>query len=200
MVKSSLALELSLAHFERAVNHALAYSMNWPTFSNQLESTTLKCELNPVQTHIYVKIQQGHILFSLQGTEPVDLTISATPSAILELAQTKRAGHNIHISGNAHLAQTLQQAMSSLNIDWEGLLAEHLGDLAARQVSTFFTKVKDFSSRLLSTTMADTADYLVDEKQVLPAKSEVDQFYKDVTTLRYDTDRLEARLRLLETQ
>jgi ubiquinone biosynthesis protein UbiJ len=198
VVDSFLTLELTLAHLERAINHALVFSLEWPDYSPRLEGVTLRCELSPLDLQIYVLIKNAQISLSTQGPESVDLTIKATLSALLEMAQTKRAGSHISISGNAHLAQTLQQIISSLTIDWEGLLAEHLGDLVARQVSGAFEKFKNFTQRLISTTFADTADYLVDEKQLLPSKTEADQFYQDVTTLRYAADRLGARIRLLE--
>jgi ubiquinone biosynthesis protein UbiJ len=197
-VVNSLALELSLAHFERAINHALVFSLEWPDYAHRLEGVTLRCELSPMNIQVFVLVKNAQIMLSTHGPETVDLTITATPSALLEMAQTKRAGPNIAISGNAHLAQTLQQIMSSLTIDWEGLLAEHLGDLAAKQVSTVFDKLKNFTQRFVSTTLSDTADYLVDEKNLLPSQIEAEQFHQAVTTLRYDADRLEARIRRLE--
>lgn len=198
MVDNALAIELSLAHLERAVNHALAFSLEWPDYAQRLNGIRLRCELSPMDIQVYVHIRDALVTLSTQGPETVDLVITATPSALLEMAQTKRAGPKISISGNAHLAQTLQQAMSALNIDWEGLLAEHIGDLAARQAGTLFDKLKHFAQRFTSTALSDTADYLVDEQELLPSKPEVEQFYKNVTTLRYDTDRLEARVRRLE--
>jgi ubiquinone biosynthesis protein UbiJ len=198
VVNSSLGFELSLAHLERAMNHALVFSLEWPDYAHRLEGVTLRCELSPINIPVYVLIKNAQIFLSTHGPETVDLNITATPSALIEMAQTKRAGPNISISGNAHLAQTLQQVMSSLTIDWEGLLAEHLGDLAAKQISTAFDKFKHFTQRFVSTTLADTVDYLVDEKKLLPSQIEADQIHKAVTTLRYDTDRLEARIRRLE--
>lgn len=198
MVSPSLALALSLAQTERVINHALQYSLEWPDYAARLNNTTLHCELLPLGKSIYIQFHDNVLSISSHGPEQVDLHISATPSALLEMMQHKRAGSNIHIAGNAHLAQTLQQAMSALNIDWEAILADKMGDIPARQAYTIFGKLTGFASRFAKTFISDTADYLVDEKQLLPSKIEADAFYKKVTTLRYDADRLEARIRRLE--
>lgn len=193
-----VAFELSLAHFERAINHALHYSLEWPDYADKLDNTVLKCELLHLNKSVYVTFRQGMLTINSYGPEKVDLMISAAPSALLEMLQKKRASSGINISGNAHLAQTLQQAMSAINIDWEGVLADKIGDVSARQASSLFGKLKNFATRFVSTVISDTADYLVDEKQILPSKNEADAFYKDVTALRYDVDRIEARIRRLE--
>jgi ubiquinone biosynthesis protein UbiJ len=200
VVNPSLPFELILAQFERALNHALVFSMEWPDYAHKLEGVRMCCILLPINQKVYLEIKQAQVYMTAHGREPVDLTIKCTPSALLDLAQHKRAGSQIEISGNAHLAQTLQQILSELKIDWEGLLAEHLGDLAAKQVSSFFDKFKVLTTRFVKTSLADTADYLVDERGLLPAQSEVDAFYSQVKDLRYATDRLEARIRALEVK
>jgi ubiquinone biosynthesis accessory factor UbiJ len=198
VVKPSLAFELTLAHLESAMNRALAYSLKWPEYARGLNHTILRCEIPILQQQVFVHIENSFISLSSKGPDQVDLVITATPSALLEMAQSKKAGTNIHISGNAALAQTLQQAIHHLDIDWEGLLADQIGDIPARQASKIFGQLKDFAQRLTGTLLSDTADYWVDETQILPAKHEVDSFYKEVTALRYDTDRLEARIKRLE--
>jgi ubiquinone biosynthesis protein UbiJ len=198
VVKTSLAFELSLAHLERGINQALAYSLQWPEYAARLNHTKLRCEIPMLHKQVFVQIENSLVSFSSQGPEQVDLVITATPSALLEMAQSKKAGTNIHISGNAALAQTLQQAIHHLNIDWEGLLADQIGDIPARQASKVFAHLKDFAFRLKKTLLSDTSDYLVDESQLLAAQNEVELFYKEITALRYDTDRLEARIKRLE--
>lgn len=194
----SLAWALSLAHTEHLLNQALSYSIEWPDYAAKLNHIVLRCELLPVNKSVYVIFTQNQVSLKTHYPGAVDLTISAPPSALLEMLQKKRAGSQIHIAGNAHLAQTLQQAIGALNIDWEGLLASHIGDIPARQTSLMLGKLKDFANRFIDRTLSDTADYLVDEKQLLPSHIEVDAFYQEVTQIRYAVDRLEARLRLLE--
>jgi len=197
-VVDSLAWALSLARLERMINHALCYAIEWPDYATTLNGSVLRAQLLPVQKNVYVFFQNNQLSLKTIGPDNPDLSISAPPSALLEMLQKKRAGANIHISGNAHLAQTLQQAINALKIDWEGILADKMGDIPAHQASTIFGKVKNFTTRFVSTMIADTADYLVDEKQLLPSSSEVKVFYDEVTQLRYAADRLEARLRMLE--
>jgi ubiquinone biosynthesis protein UbiJ len=187
-----------IAQLDRAINHALRYSLAWPEYAARLNHSLIRCDIPLLNMQIYARIENEQITLNRYGPESVDLVISATPSALLEMAQTKKAGSKISISGNAALAQTLQQAISALDIDWEGVLADQIGEMPARQASQLFTRVKTAATRFATQFLADSADYWVDEQRLLASQTEVEPFYQEVTTLRYEVDRLEARIRRLE--
>lgn len=198
MVNKSLAFELTLAQIERRMNQALAYSLEWPEIAARLDKTTLRCEIPMLKQEVYIRIADQSITLHSQGLQQVDLVISATPSALLDFLKQKKAGKNIHISGDASLAQTLQRAAQDLKIDWEGLLADEIGQTPARQASQFFRSIKQVASKFHASFISDLSDYWVVEAQHLPDHHEVEKFNQELTRLRYDTDRLEARIKRLE--
>jgi len=194
---SSLAFELLLSHCEKAFNQALTHDLYWPEFAKKLHGTTTLCHIQQLDKKVYLTISANHISLNTAGPETVDLTITATPSALIEMMSSKRANKNINLAGNAELAQTIQQYLHQSDIDWEGMLADKVGDVPARTLSQGIRHASKFIKRFADNFINDSADYLVDEKQLVVTQHESDAFSQNLTTLRYDVDRLAARIQHL---
>lgn len=193
-----LAFELLLSHLEKALNHALSHDLSWEDYAQKLEGARILCHVTQLDKHVYLHVQSGYVAMQTSGPAENDLTIAATPRALLEMAETKRANKNIHLSGNAEMAQLIQQFLQVANIDWEGMMADKLGDVPAHTLAQGLNKAKNIFTTLRRNFIDDTADYLVDESNLLITRQEADDFTDAVTTLRYDVDRLAARIQYLK--
>ena len=89
--------------------------------------------------------------------------------------------------------------MREIEIDWEELLSKYTGDAIAHHLGSGLKGVHAFARRLKDNFQLDLRDYLRDEVQVSVTRNEVDQFIRDVDSVRAKTDRLEARLNRLRT-
>ncbi len=107
-------------------------------------------------------------------------------------------GNGIQISGDSQLATQLQKIIANADIDWQGLTAQFTGDLLAHQLANILKA----SSRQLKITQQsltlNIAEYLQEEIHTLPARAEVEGFIIEVDDAQQSTQRLEARLDLLE--
>ena len=87
-----------------------------------------------------------------------------------------------------------------MNIDWEEHLSHYVGDVAAYQ---FFSMAEKAKTRLsqgiqhLSTLLKEGA---VEEKKLVPHALEIEQFISDISALRGQVGRLEARIEHLTNQ
>jgi ubiquinone biosynthesis protein UbiJ len=88
--------------------------------------------------------------------------------------------------------------LSEASIDWEELLSNIVGDIPAYQAGSTVRKGNEWVSETVDAMKSNVAEYLSEESRVVPAKAEVNQFMEDVDDLRMASDRLEARLKLLE--
>lgn len=104
----------------------------------------------------------------------------------------------LDLSGDMHIAQQVSQLFQSLSIDWEEVLSQHIGDVAAHEfvkgVKTVDKHLKQKLSRLGDT----LGSALIDEKKLAAHKLQVMHFSDQVTDIRNDVERLDARIVRLE--
>src|SRR5690606_31398415 len=99
----------------------------------------------------------------------------------------------VSLSGDAVRAQQIVQLIDGLDIDWEGLLADVLGDVPAHAIGTGLRKSWQWSQRVRQNLLRDLEEYLKFELRVFPTRPGAEQQFKAIDHLRLATDRLEAR-------
>ena len=195
-----LMQELTLSTIEALLNQALAHDLNWTTLAKPLDQQRIRFHLETIDYDVLMQVSNAWISLSLDADTPADLTIHATPKACMEALRDKALPRSIKISGDAFLAQHLQQVIFGLTLDWEGVLGDHLGVVPARTVHRTLQKAASFFKRTTSDLAADTHDYLLDETKWVITPREQQQFIDEVTQLQYAADRLEARIKHLQRE
>jgi len=130
--------------------------------------------------------------------------LSGTPLSFLRLAGTQpeaalRAGV-VHIEGDAEVAWAFSDLFKHARPDLEEELSRLVGDVAAHQIGNAARSVFDFGRRASNTFAQNLTEYLQEESRDVPSRTEADEFIVGVDRLRDDVERLEARVRLLETR
>lgn len=193
--------ELALAKMETLLNQALARDLGWTDAAKPLHDQRILFILETLDYCVLAQISGTWVRLSWECADtPAHLTIKASPKACMQALKDKTLPRSIQISGDAFLAQHLQQAMFGLNIDWEGLLSDHVGDLPAKTLHRGLKKISGFLSRMADDVMADTHDYLLDEAKLVITPAEQQGFIDEVTELQYACDRLEARVKILQAE
>lgn len=143
----------------------------------------------------------GLLVTSLPGI-PADVTLSLPMDALGALPGSglEAVLGRVKVSGAADLAETLGFVFRHLRWDGEADLARLLGDIPARRLSLWATMAwrwqQDAGRRLL----ANGAEYLVEERGMVPSRQAVQEFGSAVDRLRDDLARLEKRLQRLGEQ
>ncbi|MBS1214883.1 MAG: sterol-binding protein [Proteobacteria bacterium] len=106
-------------------------------------------------------------------------------------------GGEVRIEGDADTARRFRTLLEAVHIDWEGQLANVLGDGVAEWVFGALRAGRRWGDETLETFGLNVAEYLQEESRDLPAVAEADEFLRNVDTLRADCDRLEARIERL---
>lgn len=157
---------------------------------------------SPVPMKLFlIPNNEGLQLQQHYGDEP-DASIAGSASALLRLvsSEDKAAalfGKGVTISGDSVLANRLQAILADTDIDWEGLLADQIGDLPAHQAANFVRQQRSYWRQTGSSLSHNLGEYLQEEALLLPPRAELEGFMADVDTLRQRGDRLEARLQRL---
>ncbi|MBX9704651.1 MAG: SCP2 sterol-binding domain-containing protein [Gammaproteobacteria bacterium] len=163
----------------------------------QLDQKRLKFTLEPIGFVCYFKLTNAGFEMCEQG-EP-DIAIAGKPSNFIKLAQQPKISlyqSGIKVVGDMALAEEIKNIFSRLDLDWEALIAEYTGDVAARQIN----RAGRAGFKWLQTTgkdlQSDVVEYLQEEIRILPTRVEMEHFAHDNQELRHAVDRLSARLQV----
>jgi len=193
--------QYSLKKISTALNNMLA---THPYVSSQfaaLQQKTLRITLLKTPFDLVVTFHQdGIALAAATHSQEATVQLTATPANLLRFARTKEhtqmlMEQKIQIKGDLDLLMQIKKIEQQLAIDWEGLLAEYLGDFAANRLWSLFKIAKEKITHHAKLFGADTMNWLYDDLQCLPRASEANHFYQGVRALRRDIDRFEARLK-----
>jgi ubiquinone biosynthesis accessory factor UbiJ len=144
----------------------------------------------------------GVLRVSRQDAVEPDARVSGTPLGLLALlredpADVIRRG-DVVIEGDAELASRFQELLQLLRPDLEAELARVVGDIPAYGAGQLLRKALAYGRSSLGTGALNVGEYLAHEKRVLVPRAEAAQYLQDVDTLREQTDRLAARVAVLE--
>lgn len=187
---------------ERALNRALELdpagrqsllgALNEPVQLNITAPLSLTCSLCSAGEHVLVTSQPA--------CNPA-LTISGKPIAFAALATGDNlALHDgrLDVSGDAGLAQQLQQALQQLNPDWEAAIAVHIGDIPAHFLGNRVRGAVTWSRQAFQSLNANIEEYVHEESHLLPGRRELNATFEDIEALNVRVEQLETRIGGLE--
>jgi len=192
------------APLEAAFNRNIAASAAARALCERLEGKSLAVKAAGLPFDIYLRCNAGRLQMSAARSSEADATLSGNVLGLLSLAganpESAIRGGAVHIEGDAEVAQAFKELLAQARPEVEEELARFIGDVPAHQIGRFTRGALDFGRRLAGTFTQNVGEYLQEESRDLPSTTEVEEFLQDVDRLRDDTDRLEARLKLLETK
>ncbi len=103
-------------------------------------------------------------------------------------------------SGDQDVLRSARQLALDLNIDWEAALAELVGDIPAHLVGQAIRQTRHWGRDAAQRATTGLADYVKHEVRLTPSPLEVDALSTQIRRLADDTERLAARLALLQTR
>lgn len=189
---------------EASVNHAVALDPSNERHLARLEGCVLEIQVNSLKPSILLTIEQQQIKWLAQATSPT-LKLSGSAIALIKLGLLRDKNalfkrKEVSLSGDAVRAQQIQSFMRELNIDWEALLAEALGDIPARLLSSNLSTSLNWTRALGQSFWQDLEEYIKYELQVLPNKAAAQQQFASIDQVRLASERLAQRASLLGAQ
>ena len=168
-----------------------------------LQGKCVAIEINDLEITLYCHPGSWGIRLS-QNAPPkdVDARISGRLLALLDLALeddkiSASIRERVSINGDASVAQQMQKVLSDIDIDWEEVLSQYTGDVLAFQIHQKSRQARDWLRQSVNALMQTNSEYLREEARMTPTQPEFERFQQQVTTIKHDVDRLEARLRQL---
>lgn len=194
----------ALAGLEQALNAALALDPKTLERLGRLQGRVIAIELQGTGIRLLLQPEKDGLRLMGHYDSEVDTTLRGAPFALLRMS-TGRTGEGmfkggVEIDGDVELGQQVQRVFEKLEIDWEGHLSRLTGDIIAHQLGNTVRGLLAWGERSAEHLGQDTADYLQEETEILPLPWEVNEFIEQVDTLRSDVDRMEARVKRLQSK
>lgn len=189
---------------ERALNRALAMDpAGRQALLPALDQPVRVALTAPVEFALTLSRHDDRVRATSQDDAPPALTLSGRPFGLLAFvfgdARALIDGR-ITVDGDADRARQLQQALTRLDPDWEGALAEHLGDLPAHFLGRRVRQALTWARQAAGAMTANVEEYLHEESRALPGRRELQAGFDDITALTDRVDRLRERIDTLASR
>lgn len=192
----------ALAGAEATINRALRYDPSTRQRLAQLEGQVLAVHLSIPSVCVYLAPEAERLRLLSHWEGPVATEIRGSLSALGKVALSRDSnlqGSGVEISGSTGMLLELRQILQGLDIDWEELLSELLGDVAGHQGAEMLRSAKRWLEGRSQSSHRLVSEFVTEELRLLPSRAELEDFYRNVDQLSLDLDRAEARLQLLKS-
>ena len=186
--------------FELASNKTLEHDPQTRARLVKLQGKTMALHIKTIDQSLAITSRPEGLEFSSVMPDHVDVTLKATLGAMFKITRdgiedAELEPGELEIIGDPIIGQRFAMVMSELDIDWQGLLTEQIGDGPASAVTSAAGHAKEFAKTSQTHLKALLNDIIKTELNVVVDKQQVDQFLDDVDTLRADVDRIEAKIK-----
>lgn len=196
------ALEAALRPAAKILNRNIQESTPARELCEELSGAVVAVRVSDTALAAYFIVDDETVDVVAATSEDPDVLISGSLIALAGLAgQSGTAAirdGSLDISGDAELAGRFQQLLSYAKPDLEEELSGIVGDVAAHRLGELARGLGRWGREARSTMGTNIREYLQEESRDAPSRYEVEKFYADVSKLRDDVDRVEARLNRLQ--
>jgi ubiquinone biosynthesis accessory factor UbiJ len=192
-----MVMTAALAGAEKIINAALVYDPATRIALTKLEPQVLAVKFTAPEFTLFVMPTQEGVRLLAHYEGDVTTQLSGSASALLSLLKgspinLKNTG--VQVNGNLTFLTELQHILQKIDIDWEEMLSQVTGDIIGHQSADMIRAKMGWAKDRLSSLQRLTTEFLTEELSVLPSKPEVKHFNAQVDNLRFDVDRIEARI------
>ena len=196
------ALEAALRPVAKILTRNIQESTPARDLCVKLSGTVIAVRVSDTALAAYFVVYDEAIDVVAASSQDPDVIITGSLITLASLAgqsgTTAIRDGSLDISGDAELAGQFQQLLAFARPDIEEELSGIVGDAAAHRLGEFARGFGRWGREARSTMGANIREYLQEESRDAPSRYEVEKFNTDVSKLRDDVDRIEARLNKLQ--
>lgn len=189
------------AGLEQAANAWLALDPDALARFTPCFGKVIAIDLQDTGLTLYCLPTSQGLTFMTQYQGKADTTLSGRPFALFKLAAGDSTrvmfDGEVTIRGDVELGQAFKRAMDRMDIDWEEHLSRLTGDVIAHKAGYVIREFAQWWQNNSKRLAANMREYIQDEVQLNPGRQEAEDFYRDISNLRDDLARLQARINIL---
>ena len=197
----------ALEGVERLINRALEYDPVSAKALTHLDGQIIRIDstMPPISISISIgTVGQGVKLHS-ERQEDSDVTIEGTLVSMVSVALSSKesmsfSGTGVKVSGNLDTLNQLNKIIGNLDIDWEGALAQIIGDLPAHLFAKTVRNSAAFKTQTSARASSAIVEVAQEEFQLTPSKNEFETIGPQIRRLSSDVDRLTAKVKKFQVK
>ena len=195
------ALEAALRPIASLLNRNISESTPARELCQKLSGTVVAIRVRNTALAAYFVVNDEALdLVTSSADEPDVVTTGSIITLARMAGQSGEAAirdGSLDLTGDAETAGEFQQLLAFAKPDVEEELSGIVGDVTAHRLGEIARGVGRWGRDARSTMGANIREYLQEESRDAPSRYEIDAFSSNVSTLRDDVDRVEARLNRL---
>jgi len=200
-----------------SINSALAMAPGAQKHLKNLENCVLKLELSGINLTFYFGVaayreKNQHELVDLPPAykvnlvapaEHADISVTGSPLSFMKLlGQRDKASlfrsRELELQGDAVRIQQMFAFLNALEVDWDGLMANFIGDVPAHFLGTTLRSGLAWGLSFSQAFLRDAEEYIKYELRLLPDKARTSKQFSAISELANDVERLKSRFDELE--
>ncbi len=182
----------------RLLNH-LVNQNSWARKQLQPFSGRAVCFKVPPFSAAITVLEDGGLAMAGETAEPEATVTIPLPIALRLLANDEAAHTLVALEGDTELAAALAKVLRQMRWDYEEDLSQLIGDIPSHQLAKFGRNTVSGVKRQTLNVAQMVSEYWQEEQPLIAKKRHVENFVKEVDTLREDVERLEKRLEKLKS-
>lgn len=197
----------ALEGVEHLINRALEYDPVSAKALTHLDGQIIRIDstMPPISISISIEtVGQGVKLHS-ERQEDSDVIIEGTLVSMVSVALSSKesmsfSGTGVKVSGNLDTLNQLNKIIGNLDIDWEGALAQIIGDLPAHLFAKTVRNSAAFKTQTTARASSAIVEVAQEEFQLTPSKNEFETIGPQIRRLSSDVDRLTAKVKKFQVK
>ncbi|HMW70967.1 MAG TPA: SCP2 sterol-binding domain-containing protein [Cellvibrionaceae bacterium] len=187
---------------EAALNSALSLDPASQRRLEDLAGKSVQLEITDLRLNWCLHLNYPLLLLEAGAETAANSRLSGKLQDFVGLALKDSASlshSGVSHAGDIQLLNTCIQLFKNLELDWAGVVSEHLGPLPGALVDQLYEACGTLK-QTLAKLPPFLGDYVQNELQLVPSKPQLDLFTQDIHELRSRADRLTARIERLDAR
>ena len=188
---------------ENTFNYLLASDYQGKKRLNLHLGKSVGFNILPMHLQLVATITNEGLSVNSGSVDQADCSISGTPIALIRYMNTTQINPStnhmlgIEVDGDLEFAREISTTFRSLDVDWDEIFSQVIGDAPARQLGKFMTNLRGDFQRSKGSAKAHLNYIITERMDQIVSMQEAEQFYRDVDQIAVDTLKLEQKINLL---
>ena len=190
----------ALEGIERLINSALEYDPISVKALTQLNGQIIRIDSTMPPISISIEPTDQGIKLHSERQEDNAVTVEGTLVSLVGVALSSKesmsfSGTGVKVSGNLDTLNQLNKIIGNLDVDWEGALAQIVGDLPAHLFAKTVRNSAAFKTEAAARATSAMVEVAQEEFKLTPSKNEFETVGPQIRRLSSDVDRLTVRVK-----
>lgn len=184
---------------ERLLNEVLRRDPSADERLQKLAGKSVRFDIKELPFQLTVAVDLDVLRLSTATEDEADCWVQTELGVLPELRDTANLtrlikADKLDIEGDPMLAQQFVGLFRELDVDWQAELANNIGDAPAYWLTQLWQRSRQRFQQFADSQQRWLSGVVIEEKQLLPARIEFEQFKSEVQQIRAQVEKLDRRL------